>query len=545
MIKNIILLLTVAMFGKNMLFGQVTGIYTDFGGYWHSTSASPNTTRPNNSHNLLAFTWNGTTYSTGVNDAVLSAHTVTFTAQQFQALPVSRLPNLILNGTGSTNVIGVGSLYGGTTNIPTPPVITNDVASYLIDGPRGLDISTGIFNMPVSSEIDYTIAQIQPAAIGDGIPDIVITQIGQPASNSSDFDLFRFSDADGYTVGTTVSVYTGGTGAPVLGQNVFKFFNPTSSGNPAFNSGLGGNRDIRLLAYDFSAFGITAADIPNIKNFVQKFSGQSDQAFIAYNTTSIILLQPVSGTVFVDRYGGVPDGTPYEGATVELRDAANTVIATTTTSATGFYSFPNLQPGNYTVTLQVPGGYHITSSADGGTDPNLSANVTTEPVTGRNFGIWNPALPVVFGDIDAVIRNNRLFVDWQTHSETGNSYFEVELSRDGTTFVKGGTVKSLAGNGHSDKMLNYSFSLEFAAIPAALGLMAIAALGLGYRKKYALKRYMPLAVLLAVFYLAAFSSCSKTGVSLADENTKLFVRIRQVDIDGSFKYSKTVQVSVR
>ncbi len=47
----------------------VTGIYTDFKTYWKTTTASNSTVLPDTSHNLLAFTFRGQTYSTGVNDA--------------------------------------------------------------------------------------------------------------------------------------------------------------------------------------------------------------------------------------------------------------------------------------------------------------------------------------------------------------------------------------------------------------------------------------------------------------------------------------------
>ena len=65
-------------FGHAQTPVPVTKIFTDFGGgttVWESgTSGSPNPIRPDNSHNLLGFVWNGVTYSTGVDDARLAAH---------------------------------------------------------------------------------------------------------------------------------------------------------------------------------------------------------------------------------------------------------------------------------------------------------------------------------------------------------------------------------------------------------------------------------------------------------------------------------------
>src|SRR5689334_9146326 len=49
----------------------VTGIYTDFQAFWKTSTTNVNTVLPDSSHNLLAFTYRGQTYSTGVNNAVL------------------------------------------------------------------------------------------------------------------------------------------------------------------------------------------------------------------------------------------------------------------------------------------------------------------------------------------------------------------------------------------------------------------------------------------------------------------------------------------
>ncbi|MEJ6620278.1 MAG: hypothetical protein QNL06_06730, partial [Pontimonas sp.] len=77
---------------------DVTEIWTDFGGYWNSSttdaaagSGSYTLDFPDTAHNLLAFTWSGTTYSTGVNDATLTSNSVTFTADQWSALPIDQI----------------------------------------------------------------------------------------------------------------------------------------------------------------------------------------------------------------------------------------------------------------------------------------------------------------------------------------------------------------------------------------------------------------------------------------------------------------------
>ncbi|MGZ5883510.1 MAG: beta strand repeat-containing protein, partial [Burkholderiaceae bacterium] len=70
------------------------------------------------------------------------------------------------------------------------------------------------------------------------------------------------------------------------------------------------------------------------------------------NNFAEIVPSSISGTVFIDQNNnGVQNGadTPIAGVSIELLDIASAVIATTTTDASGNYSFANLQPGTYSV----------------------------------------------------------------------------------------------------------------------------------------------------------------------------------------------------
>src|SRR5690554_1252843 len=64
--------------------GGVSRIYTDFNGYWTSGIGAISSTKPDKSHNLLAYTWNGQTYSTGVADAALEKNNVSFEPAKYQ-----------------------------------------------------------------------------------------------------------------------------------------------------------------------------------------------------------------------------------------------------------------------------------------------------------------------------------------------------------------------------------------------------------------------------------------------------------------------------
>lgn len=267
----------------------VTRIYTDYHGWWDSGNL-PGVT-PDTSHVLLGFEINNITYSTGVDDAKLSAHSIVFNPQKYNSLPVS--------SSISPQYIGVGYRYGGPGNVLPIPVNFTNPSIYLTDGTHGLDLGTALYNS--IGTITYQVPFFNPNSIGDGIPDILITQMGQPSSQTS--DEFSFLDTNNQIMGTTLPIIFSSVGT--TGKNLLKFY--TVLGN-SYNSSLSKTtRDIRIVGYDFSDFGITATNYTQIGYFLQKLSGESDQAFIAYNKSSISVL-PVEFKDFtaeIDSYENV------------------------------------------------------------------------------------------------------------------------------------------------------------------------------------------------------------------------------------------------
>lgn len=89
----------------------------------------------------------------------------------------------------------------------------------------------------------------------------------------------------------------------------------------------------------------------------------------------------VGDRVWIDLNGnGIQDaGEPgVGGVTVKLVDSNGNVVATTITDANGFYNFPNVTPGTYTVMFTLPDGFEFTAPNQGG-DNELNSKVT-------NFG---------------------------------------------------------------------------------------------------------------------------------------------------------------
>ncbi|WP_346236099.1 RCC1-like domain-containing protein [Niabella insulamsoli] len=151
------------------------------------------------------------------------------------------------------------------------------------------------------------------------------------------------------------------------------------------------------------------------------------------------------------------------------------------------------------------------------------------------------ALPAFFENVKAVIRSQELHLKWSTLTEQNNKHFEIEGSTDGVTFFKIDKVLSKADQGGSTRVLHYQHTIAlheiwtYASVATSLLLFA----GFGFkRRKTRLMRLVFSAMVLSVVLL----SCRKTqGPLPPDEAKPFFIRIAQVDIDGTKSYSKIIE----
>ena len=275
----------------------VTEVVTTYRGFWQSANAGTPTTytnsvQPDSSHYLLAFSANGVRYSTGVSDARLQKNGVTsFTPGQYRSLPVAAFSTAPTSNTK----IGLGQLYDKVDSGPSNPPPDRDLARYLTDGPNGLDLGTGVANIPAGT-LTFSAGSVQVATINDGIPDILVTQFADPAGST---DVYSFLDANNVVVGNPVTV-SYDTNFPVVGRWLADFYEASQNPMTLALNFTKTPRDLRLWTADFKDFGIGAANYNRIAKFQIKLSGNSDVAFVAYNTKALTVL-PVELTFFRGR----------------------------------------------------------------------------------------------------------------------------------------------------------------------------------------------------------------------------------------------------
>lgn len=153
------------------------------------------------------------------------------------------------------------------------------------------------------------------------------------------------------------------------------------------------------------------------------------------------------------------------GITVTLFEAdGTTVIATTTTDASGYYNFSNLTAGSYVVGFTLPSGYKFSPNTGALNDANnsdASSTGKTGVITladnefnlNIDAGIYDP-LPVTLISFTAKMIEKNVRLNWSTSTEINSDHFEIEHSIDARSWTTIGKVES---NGESATVKNYTF----------------------------------------------------------------------------------------
>ncbi|MFN0189341.1 MAG: T9SS type A sorting domain-containing protein [Bacteroidia bacterium] len=108
--------------------------------------------------------------------------------------------------------------------------------------------------------------------------------------------------------------------------------------------------------------------------------------------------------------------------------------------------------------LGAPLGTHsnVTQTEAGGTATAVRTGITTPSIWGDfAIGFGSAPLPVEWLSFDATEVSSNVLLQWKTASESGNDYFNVERSRDGSSFE---TIGQVQGNGSTHTVSSYSFT---------------------------------------------------------------------------------------
>ncbi|MDN3686572.1 Ig-like domain-containing protein [Cyclobacterium jeungdonense] len=416
-------------------YGGATQIYTDFNGYWTSAAGANNPVQPDDSHHLLGFTWQGTVYSTGVDDGRLISEGVPHSEQIYQAFPVRNI-----QPKSSGTYIGLAQIYDGVDggiSDPPPFGVPPNLSTFLTDGLQGLDYGTGVANIAAGNVIFDFSGIIDPTQISDGIPDILVTQFADP---SSTLDEIFLTDENGNQVGNSLSINH--TTIDILGQWSADFYE-LDGNSAAFTKS---SRDLRLWVAELESFGINMGNYQGVRSLRYRLNGSSDLAFAAYKVGVFDIVAANNDEGFTNQEEPVVLNVLDNDLPAEILDPA--YLSILEGPQNGTLSI-NLDTGaiEYTPASEFYGTDQFTYEicGDGGLQCD-EALVTIE--------VNQVTLPVKWIDFSGrVIGNRGVALKWATANEKNSSYYDIQSSFDGKKWRVMGRVE---GVGYAFTQVNYS-----------------------------------------------------------------------------------------
>jgi len=275
---------------------SIVGVYTDFNGFTESTSSTLNNPSANSDNNLLGITIGTTTFSTGVNDALLTTNGVTFIAGDYRAL----IPSVAQAGNagqgalddgiiGWTNADNGGSAVGSqlydTLDTDGDPNngAERDVRAYLTDGIKGLGMST--FANNVGGTLIFDLTNVDPTTVGDGIPDFIYFNMADPSTSAIVFEVY---DSNGVLLGSAQSVENAHPDVYSLRNDRFR----TRNGNvPNSNATVNDLQFVQGFTLELSDL-VTQAQMLNATELRVVLPAEADPPFISYNRDAFTALDP-------------------------------------------------------------------------------------------------------------------------------------------------------------------------------------------------------------------------------------------------------------
>ncbi|MEX0882572.1 MAG: Ig-like domain-containing protein, partial [Cyclobacteriaceae bacterium] len=376
-------------------------------------------------------------YSTGVGDDILSLEGVTFDPQTYQAFPVRNI-----NAKSSGTYIGLGQMVDGVDNggsDPPPFNVPPNLSGFLTTGTQGLDLGSGVANIAAGNLIFDFSGIIDETQIGDGIPDILVTQFAQP---STTLDEVFMADADGNMVGNSLSINH--TEVVTVGQWTADFYNLDGTLDAGFTKT---DRDLRLWVADLSAFGITLGNYEVVRSMRYRLNGDSDPAFAAYKVG-------VFGILAANNDEGITN--QEEPVTIEVlaNDLPQEIIDPSTLKILS-------GPANGMLTIDFNTGSieYVPDPDFFGTDQftyeicNSDKLQCDEAVV--NLEVSQIPLPVKWLGFTGIYQPHKgVSLRWGTAFEKNTDYFEIQKSGNGKNWQK---MAKIEARGSSNRDFYYDF----------------------------------------------------------------------------------------
>jgi hypothetical protein len=305
-----------------------------------------------------------------------------------------------------------------------------------IDSDANASGLTAVFTLSASeANVDIDAGLHPPTTIGnfvwndldaDGVQDG-----GEPGLGGVTVDLFTSSDTP---AGSTTTLFNGS----------YSF-----SGIPA------GDYYVKFSAPAGFTFSPQDATLDSLDSDADEGTGKTAVFSIAASTSKddvdagLFQSATIGNFVWNDLNGdGIQDGGEIgiSGVAVTLYDSLDSSIGSTTTDASGYYTFTNLIPNTYYLHFTKPGGY-ITSPQDQGSNDSLDSDIDTGTGKTANFSVVFGQLQgemdagyFLPGSIGDFIWNDLNGDGVQDIGETGIAAVTVDLIHDlnGNSAIDGG-----------------------------------------------------------------------------------------------------------
>lgn len=432
------------------------------------------------------------------------------------------------------NLLGPGYTAGDISPTGIYYMYSNTVQRFV-----SIDLASGT---PVANLVNYTVAAGQ--TLSGTIDDFVFhPDDGNIYGITSTRQLFTFNITSniltikGNVTGALTSTGTKGTAFMDAGGNMYVGQNSNGTlyriGNPAVGSSWTSTSfSTALASLDGQPFdGARCASVvpPAANNDERELTELTPVTLDVVNSTIPGMVRDGQGTYPLD----ISSVVLYPAAT-----GASAVSNSITVTGQGTFT---LNPATGIITFTPAAGF--TGEAVIWYTVNDTNGNTSNRATVRVFVADGVVLPVHFDALSATLSGNQLVVNWTTGSENNNSHFDVELSADGQNFKSIGTLKSQALNGNSDASLNYRFSINIHQQSLLLGVsfsLALLAMAFGSKRN----RAKTLSLVSGIFLLG-MAACSKQDARPAAGDQQLLVRIKQVDKNGTYSYSKVIKAFIK